>query len=105
MIRYLEINPDEIPAKKIFNLSGQDYILFFQFNKFGNFFTVQVSKDDEILYIGKIQYGNFLIQFIEDIDFILPISEKDFSSEGYQNLRVDKTNLGSSIFLYYEDGL
>lgn len=113
MIRYIEIDPLEIPISKIYTLWDKDYIFEFSYNAKGNFISVNIKDTNLVdgeytsLHVAKLVYGNNLFSWNgKDFPYdIIPLTENDLYKTGFDATKVNKDTLGTKVFLFFEDGI
>ncbi|WP_346235736.1 hypothetical protein MKY04_09345 [Lysinibacillus telephonicus] len=95
---YIEIEKALIPYRFEIELGAELFELEIQYNQIGDYFTIDLYKDGEVLCYGeKIVYGEPLFSEIYDTRYpaptIIPIDESGKES------RVSWDNLNESVFL------
>jgi len=100
---YIEIEKALIPYSFEIELGVELFELTIEYNEFGDFFTVSLKKDGEVLaHNEKITYGEPLFKEIADYRFpaptIVPIDEAGIES------RVSWDNLNKTVFLVVMNG-
>src|SRR5690554_4798210 len=96
---HLPIEKEAIPYSADIRIAGITYTFTFQYNSEGDFFTVDLARNADILALGeKIIYGKALFSSYLDARFpILPIIPLDMSMQAE---RVGWQELGTSVQLY-----
>lgn len=107
MIRYLPISGSEVPIRKTYTLEGIDYEFLFLYNEVGDFVTATISIDGTIVHATKLVYGIdiFKLSASRPKFAVVPMSMQDISKAGYSNILVNKSTLGSDVYLLYNDGV
>ena len=105
MIKFLPISFEEIPVQKTFELDGEEYDFLFQYNEIGDFITIQISKDGELVYSTNLVYGhNVFHAYVSGPQFsLVPLSESDFEKSGYGDFKVNPDDFGKKVFLFFND--
>ena len=95
----LPVFKNDIPYSADIRIEGTTFTFTFNYNSDGDFFTVDLSKNGEVLAIGeKAVYGSPLFApYLDDRFPMLPIIPLDASG---QSDRVGWQELGSEVFLY-----
>lgn len=96
---HLPVEKEAIPYSVDIRVAGMTYTFTFNYNAEGDFFTVDLVQNEEILVLGeKIVYGRALFTSYLDERFppaaIIPV---DLSMQADQ---VGWNELGESVFLY-----
>lgn len=107
MIRYLQASIEEMPIRKTFDLDGEEYDFLFRHNDLEDFFTVEIYRDNELVYTTNLVYGwNLFHAYVTGPSFsVVPLLESDLAKEGYSDILVNKETLGKNVFLFFNDGL
>lgn len=103
MLGILHINKNDIPYSTDIRVAGETFIFTFNYNAEGDFFTVDLTKNGEVLALGeKIVYGRALFISYADERFpkaaIVPIDlalNRDW---------VGWAELENDVFLYVVEG-
>lgn len=98
-MKYIEIDKDLVPYKFDITLEGETYTFNINYNFLNDFFTIDLSKGDEIIVIGeKLIYGKplFLSVLYKDIPKI-DILPFDLSN---RSKRITFENLNEEVFLF-----
>lgn len=101
---YIEIEKELIPYRFDITLADELFTFEIHYNEVGDYFTVDLLKDGEVLVTGeKIVYGVTLFYDVQDDSFPrVPIVPLDAS--GKSQIATWET-LNTSVFLYViEDG-
>jgi hypothetical protein len=54
---YIQLTHDELPVQRIYEIDGVNYILNFDYNEVGDFYTFTILDEEESpLYAGKLAY-------------------------------------------------
>lgn len=91
---YINIEKALIPYRFEIELGAEIFELEIQYNEIGEYFTIDLIKDGEVLVYGeKIVYGEPLFSEVYDVRFpaptIIPIDESGKETRvGYDNLNV-----------------
>lgn len=99
MIRIIHVNKQAIPYTADIRLAGETFTFTFNYNAEGDFFSIDLAKDDEVLCRGeKITYSRALFQAVATEAFpktvIVPLDRAGESK------RVGWQDLGENVFLY-----
>lgn len=105
---YIDINKSELPERFEIDLADETFLLQFNYNETGDFFTVDLYGigDEEdpmpIVYGEKLVLGRPLWENITSDDIPAPtLMPLDIGMEAD---RITFENLGVSVFLYIVDG-
>ena len=104
MTSYISINKELIPYYFDISLADEIFTLEFNYNRTGDFFTVALHKDGELISAGeKLVYGVPLWQstYINGKHpslTIIPLAE---NADGVKAVTYD--NLGNTVFLVVDD--
>src|SRR4030042_123300 len=93
----IPITHDEIPIRKIFDISGKNYIFEFNYNERFDFYTILIMDDDgNPLFSTKLCYDTNALHAVReglDINFELrPLNEIDIAKEYPEINRIGKDN-------------
>lgn len=94
-MRYIEINKDIVPYMFEIALEGETFQFDIRYNEFGDFWTVDLHKNQELIIQGeKLIYGSPLFGNYMHLDIpkvmILPYDTTDKSQRvGYEELEED----------------
>lgn len=96
---YIEIDKEALPYEFEMELAGEVFGFTFNYNERFDFFTVDLTKDDELIAAGyKITYGQPLFSALADKRLpkwdIIPIDESGQPVE-----RITYDNFGSQVVL------
>ncbi len=95
----MPVNKNEMPYSADIRIQGTTYTFTFNYNAEGDFFTVDLTRNGEILVLGeKVVYGSPLFASYLDERFPLsPVIPVDLSA---QSERVGWQELNESVFLF-----
>ena len=98
-MNFIPINKDKIPYHFAIRLAGETYGMEFHYNNEGDFFTVDLSRGEELFAAGeKLVFGSPLFSAYTDTRFpkaaIIPLDLAGREDD------VVWANLGSSVLLY-----
>lgn len=98
---YINIEKDLIPYKFDILLGEQVYEIEVHYNGVADFFTMNLTKNDEVLVVGeKLVYGSKLFETSEYKDIPdMKIVPYDISGESD---RITYENFNEKVFLYVE---
>ena len=56
-MKYIQLAHDELPAQRVLEIDGANYIFNFDYNSVGDFYTFTILDEDETpLYASKLAY-------------------------------------------------
>jgi hypothetical protein len=102
-MRVIEIDKNNLPERFDIELGAELFSIEVNYNETGDFFTIDLYKNDEPLVLGeKIMYNQPLFQDVEDSRFPAPqLIATDLSGK---ESRVTWDNFGVTVFLVVNDG-
>jgi len=102
-MRVIEIDKYNLPERFDIELGTELFSLEINYNATGDFFTVDLYKEDEPLVLGeKIMYNQPLFQEVEDNRYPAPqLLATDLAGK---ESRVSWENFGVTVFLVVNDG-
>jgi len=97
-MEYIRVDKDSIPYSVDIRIAGTTYTFTFNYNSEGDFFTVDLAKNGDVLAIGeKVVYGSPLfLSYLTEQFPMRPIIPIDFSQS---KDRVGWRELGEDVFL------
>ena len=101
-MRFIPVFKNDIPYSANMRIKDTTYTLTFNYNSQGDFFTVDLAKDEDVLAVGeKVIYGRAMFSSFLDARFpawpIIPFDMADSVD------RVGWRELGSDVFLFVID--
>ena len=100
---YLPIDVESIPYRFDIELSNEIYTFEIHYNERGDFFTVDLLKNEDVLAYGeKIVFNQPLFANLKDDRF--PIEEIVPRTEGGQYEEITYDNFYTTVFLAIEGG-
>lgn len=100
---YIPIDKDNIPYSFNMDVAGENFDFTINYNERFDFFTMDLSKDDEpVIYGEKITYGRALFSTFPDDTKTPQYPIIPFDDAGKEN-RVGWDNFMDSVFLYIGD--
>lgn len=97
--RYIEIDKDDIPNSFEIDIADETFTMEFHYNESYDFFTVDLFKDDEPLWLGEKLILNQPL-FVNCVSVekpnavLIPIDRAD------NETRITFENLSKTVFLY-----
>ena len=98
-MQYIRVFKEDIPYRVDIKIEDETFNFRFDYNSYGDFFTVDLEKQDEILALGeKVVYGQALFVSIANEKFpraaLLPLDPS------VQNSRVTWETLENGVYIY-----
>lgn len=96
---YLPFTKDELPARKIYTISGKDYGIYIDYNSVGDFYTVEISDTDgNILLTNKLTSlsvindaiiaGLDITQQLAPVCYEIPNSSDPITSDTFDKFKI-----------------
>lgn len=100
-MKYIDIEKNSIPYTFEIVLAGETFQFTVNYNSFGDFFTVDLYKNNELVRMGeKIVYGLPLFENYEYLG-VPRVVIMPYDTTG-NALRISYENLNEDVFLYVE---
>lgn len=102
-MRYIEIDKETIPYKFDMALAGDTYTFYVNYNTQGDFFTIDLYKNDKVIVLGeKIVYGRQLFSSYQYKNIPkVPIIPLDLAGN---TERITFDNMNKDVFLFLIEG-
>lgn len=102
-MKILRVAKQAIPYSVDVRIAGETFKFTFDYNVEGDFFTVDLMRDDEVICLGeKIVYGKAL--FTSFLDHYFPLSPIVPIDRALKDTRVGWNELENTVFLYVLEG-
>lgn len=103
-LKSLPVQFSELPISKTFTITNRDLEFLFRYNSRGDFITVEILEEGNIIYTTKLCYGRNIIQGdTVGLPFsIIPLVEDDLYRNEYASITLNKESF-DSVKIYFEE--